>query len=218
MIFLFKKMLRSVLQFKLQFASVLLLAMLSVMIFSGLEGVYNGIETQFDEFSQETNLADEWVFATYFTPQDIAAIEGTKGVSEVSQKLRITASAVGKDGETNYLSLDTMGSGISAMKLTGGNAYDVTLSDSVWLDPDYAEENGIKVGNMIKISYGAKTVSAAVAGFGMSAERAHYLGTSDNYIPEHSRYGYGFMSDDLPEKLGVQMKCNLLEIKSSISR
>lgn len=215
MIFLFKKMLRSVRQFKLQFASVLLLAMLSVMIFSGLEGVYNGIETQFDEFSQETNLADEWVFATYFTPQDIAAIEGTKGVSEVSQKLRITASAVGKDGETNYLSLDTMGSGISAMKLTGGNAYDETLSDSVWLDPDYAEENGIKVGDMIRISYSAKTVSAAVAGFGMSAERAHYLGTSDNYIPEHSRYGYGFMSADLPEKLGVQMKCNLLEIKSS---
>ena len=199
MIFLFKKMLRSVRQFKLQFASVLLLAMLSVMIFSGLEGVYNGIETQFDEFSQETNLADEWVFATYFTPQDIAAIGGTK-----------------EDGETNYLSLDTMGSeNISVMKLTDGSAYDSALTDSVWLDPDYAEENGIKVGDMIKISYGAKTVSAAVAGFGMSAERAHYLGTSDNYIPEHSRYGYGFMSDDLPEKLGVQMKCNLLEIKSS---
>lgn len=216
MIFLFKKMLRSVRQFKLQFASVLLLAMLSVMIFSGLEGVYNGIETQFDEFSQETNLADEWVFATYFTPQDIAAIEGTKGVSEVSQKLRITASAVGKDGETNYLSLDTTGSeNISVMKLTDGSAYDSALTDSVWLDPDYAEENGIKVGDTIKISYGTKTVSAAVAGFGMSAERAHYLGTSDNYIPEHSRYGYGFMSDDLPEKLGVQMKCNLLEIKSS---
>ena len=132
MIFLFKKMLRSVRQFKLQFVSVLLLAMLSVMIFSGLEGVYNGIETQFDEFSQETNLADEWVFATYFTPQDIAAIEGTKGVSEVSQKLRITASAVGKDGETSYLSLDTMGrENISVMKLTDGSAYDSALTDSV---------------------------------------------------------------------------------------
>ncbi|MBQ2581469.1 MAG: hypothetical protein II574_07560, partial [Ruminococcus sp.] len=209
MIFLFKKMLRSVRQFKLQFASVLLLAMLSVMIFSGLEGVYNGIETQFDEFSQETNLADEWVFATYFTPQDIAAIEGTKGMSEVSQKLRITASTVGKDGETNYLSLDTMGSGISAMKLTDGSAYDSALTDSVWRDSDYAEKNDISIGQIIEISYGTKTVSVAVAGFGMSAERAHYLGTSDNYIPEHSRYGYGFMSDDLPEKLGVQIPCNL---------
>lgn len=216
MIFLFKKMLRSVRQFKLQFVSVMLLAMLSVMIFSGLEGVYNGIETQFDEFSQETNLADEWVFATYFTPQDIAAIEGTKGVSEVSQKLRITASAVGKDGETSYLSLDTMGSeNISVMKLTDGSAYDSALTDSVWLDSDYAEKNDISIGQKIEISFGAKTVTATVAGFGMSAERAHYLGTSDNYIPEHSRCGYGFMSADLPEKLGVQMKCNLLEIKSS---
>ena len=73
--YLFRKMLRSVRQFKLQFASVLLLAMLSVMIFSGLEGVYNGIQTNFDKFAEETSLADEWVFASYFTPDDIAKIE-----------------------------------------------------------------------------------------------------------------------------------------------
>ena len=36
MIFLFKKMLRSVRQFKLQFVSVMLLAMLSVMILAKL--------------------------------------------------------------------------------------------------------------------------------------------------------------------------------------
>lgn len=213
MIFLFKKMLRSVRQFKLQFASVLLLAMLSVVIFSGLEGVYNGIETQFNSYSEETSLADEWVLASYFTPQDITAIEGIKGVDEVSQKLRITASA---DGGNDYLSLDTVGSGsISAMKLTGGSAYDAALTKSVWLDPQYAEENGIKAGQTIDISYGGRTVSVTVAGFGMSAERAHYVGTSDNYIPQHSSYGYGFMSNDLPEKLGVKMDCNLLEIKSS---
>ena len=52
-------------------------------------------------------------------------------------------------------------------------------------------------------------------GIAMTAERAHYVGTSDNYIPEHKQYGYGFMSSDLPEKLGVKIGCNLLEIRSS---
>ena len=219
MIFLFKKMFRSVRRFKLQFASVMLLAMLSVVIFSGLEGVYNGIETQFNTFADETSLADEWVFASYFTPQDITAIESISGMSEVSQKLRITASAADSDGNTDYLSLDTMGSAnISSMKLTDGKDYDPAFVRSVWLDPEYAEKNGIKTGQSIDISFGGKTVSATVAGLGMSAERSHYVGTSDNYIPEHSSYGYGFMSDDLPEKLGVQVRCNLLVIKSSGSK
>lgn len=214
--FLFRKMIRSVKQFKLQFVSVLLLAMLSVVIFSGLEGIYNGIETEFDTFSEATGLADEWVFAAYFTDSDISAIEQTDGVQEVSKRLRITVSSAGENGKDSYLSLDTAGSGnISTMQLMSGEGYDAELSDTVWLDPDYARENGIEAGQKIEIRYGGKTVQPTVAGTVMTAERAHYVGTSDNYIPEHKQYGYGFMSDDLPAKLGVNIGCNLLEIRSS---
>ncbi len=218
MTFLFKKMIRSVRQFKLQFASVLLLAVLSVVIYSGLEGIWRGIEYEFDSYVDETNLADEWVYASYFTNEDIAQIEKMKGVSEVSKRLRITASSVSDDGNDTSLSLDTAGTAsISTMKLVSGDKYDKSLENSIWLDPDYAKENGITAGQTVEISFGAKTVRPTVAGIAMSAERTHYVGTTDYYIPEHKQYGYGFMSDDLPEKLGIKIKCNLLEIKSSES-
>ena len=214
--FLFRKMLRSVGQFKLQFISALLLAMLSVMIYSGLEGVWKGIEYEFDTFAGETDLADEWAFATYFTRDDVTAIEQMEGVSGVSQRLRITVSAPSDDGGSDYLSLDTVGDeSISSMKLISGEKYDKALTDSIWLDRDYAEENGISAGNTIDISYSGNSARATVAGIVVSAEKAHYIGTTDNYIPEHNKYGYGFMSDDLREKLGVRISCNLLEIKSS---
>ena len=215
MIFLFKKMIRSIKQFKLQFACVLLLAMLSVIIYSGLEGVWRGIEYGFDSYTQETNLADEWVFASYFTDEDVAEIEKMKGVNEVSKRLRITASTPSDSGNDTYLSLDTVGSeSISVMKLISGDKYDKSLENSIWLDPEYAEENGITTGQTIDISFGGKTVSPTVAGLAMSSERTHYVGTADYYIPEHKQYGYGFMSDDLSEKLGIKISCNLLEIKS----
>ena len=216
MSFLFKKMFRSIKQFKLQFVSVLLLAMLSVMIYSGLEGIWKGVETQFDSFAKETSLADEWVFASYFTDSDISKIQQMNGVEDISKRVRITASAVGRDGEDTYISLDTVGNeNISSMQLMSGEEYDRALEDSVWLDRDYAGENGIGAGDSIEISFGARKVPVRVAGTVMTAERTHYVGTSDNYIPEHSRYGYGFMSDDLLQKLGIGIKCNLLEIKSS---
>lgn len=214
--FLFKKMIRSVRQFKLQFACVLLLAMLSVIIYSGLEGIWRGIEYGFDSFAQETNLANEWVFASYFTDDDIARIERMNGVQEVSKRVRITASSCADDGNDTYISLDTVGSeNISAMKLISGDKYDKSLENSIWLDPDYAKENGITAGQTIDISFGGITVHPTVAGLAMSAERAHYVGTADYYIPDHKQYGYGFMSDDLREKLGIRINCNLLEIKSS---
>jgi len=216
--FLYWKMIRSVRQFKLQFVSVLLLAMLSVVIYSGLEGIWRGIECEFDSFANETDLADEWVSAVYFTSDDVAAIKQMNGVSGVSQRLRITVSSPSDDSSDTYLCLDTVGDeSISSMKLVSGKKYDKTLTDSVWLDRDYVEENGISAGQMIDISYNGNTVRTTVAGVVMSAEKAHYIGTTDNYIPEHNKYGYGFMSDDMREKLGVQISCNLLEIKSSDS-
>ena len=217
MIFLFKKMIRSVKQFKLQFACVLLLAMLSVIIYSGLEGIWCGIESGFDSYTKETNLADEWVFATFFTDDDAAKIKDMKGVNEVSKRLRISAASE-MGGNNTYLSLDTVGGeGISLMHLISGERYDSSLKNSMWLDKDYADENGITTGQNIDISVGGKTVHPTVKGLVMSAERAHYVGTNDYYIPEHKQYGYGFISDDIPEQFGIGVNCNLLEIKSSNS-
>ncbi len=217
MIFLFKKMIRSVKQFKLQFTCVLLLAMLSVIIYSGLEGIWRGIEYGFDSYTKETNLADEWVYATYLTDDDAAKIKEMKGVTEVSKRLRITAASHNDENDT-YLSLDTVGSeGISQMKLISGEKYDRSLKNSIWLDADYANENGITTGQTIDITFGGKTIHPSVTGLVMSAEKAHYVGTNDYYIPEHKQYGYGFISDDIRKQLAIGIECNLLEIKSSDS-
>ncbi|MBR5347993.1 MAG: hypothetical protein IK125_02025, partial [Lachnospiraceae bacterium] len=184
--YLFKKMLRSIKQFKLQFAAVLLLAMLSVVIYSGLEGIWYGLETAFDSYVEETSMADEWVFATRITDADVDAILKTRGVSAVTKILRLSASASDADGRESYVSLDLPeGASENAMKLISGDAYDRASTLSVWIDADYAEENGISVGQTIEISCNGRTVRPQVAGIVMTAEHAHYVGTTDYYIPDH---------------------------------
>lgn len=216
--YLFKKMLRSIKQFKLQFAAVLLLAMLSVVIYSGLEGIWYGIETGFDAYVEETSMANEWVFATRITDADVAAIRDMRGVTAVSKRLRINVSALDAEGRESYLSLDLPeGESADSMKLINGDRYDGARAGSIWIDSDYAEENGIAIGQTIEISFNGNTAHPQVAGIIMSAEHAHYVGTTDYYIPEHEQYGYGFMSEDLRAELGIPIDCNLLEIESADS-
>ncbi|MBR6018853.1 MAG: ABC transporter permease [Lachnospiraceae bacterium] len=227
MSFLFRKMLRSIRQYKLQFLSVLLLATLSVTVYSGLEGIWSGIEYEYGRFSEETNLADEWVYATYFTDEDIAAVRGTAGVSDVSARLRITVEVSAAESAQNpsaaaepssRLSLDTVGNeSISSMRLIEGVPYDRTHTDSVWINSDYSEANDIAVGDTLALTLNNTTVEVSVAGIVMSAERAHFVGSSDYYVPDHHRFGYGYMSDDLASAFGIPYRCNLLAVTSEDS-
>ena len=214
--YLNKKMLRSINQFKLQFISVFLLAMLSVVVYSGLEGVWRGIEYEFNTFIKDTNLADEWVSATYFTDEDISAVLKTPGVSDVSKRLRITVDVPDINEGSSKLILDTVGNeNISSMYLSEGLAYNNRLTNSVWIDSEYAAENGIVPGDKIKINYNNENPEVTVAGIIMSSERTHFVGSSDYYVPDHKQYGYGFMSYDILSRLNIGITCNLLEIKST---
>ena len=216
--YLYKKMLRSIKQFKFQFITVLLLAVLSVTVYCGLEGIWYGIKTEYDKAVKDTNLADEWIMATHFTEEDIAVISNLEGVIDTSARIRITAISLDKEGNDSVLSLDTVGNeNISTMIVMKGNGYDKSLTNSVWLDKDYAAKNKLSVGDTVPVSYSGNTVQATVAGIILSAERAHFVGNSDYYIPDHQKFGYGFMSDDVKDALGIRMGCNLLEIKSKDS-
>ena len=209
-------MLRSIKQFKLQFISVFLLAMLSVIVYSGLEGVWRGIEYEFNDFVENSELADEWVTAAYITDDDITAVKNTKGVSDVSSRLRLSVISVNKEGDSTQLSLDTVGNErISKMYLLEGTEYSPDSRNSVWIDNEYSSENDINVGDKIALKYNGIDTEAIVAGIILSAERTHFVGSSDYYVPNHKRFGYGFMSDDLKSTFDIKISGNLLEVKST---
>ena len=218
MSFLFRKMARSIKQFKFQFLCVLLLAILSVTVYSGLEGIWNGINVEYDKTIKATNLADEWIIAAHLTEDDIAAISSLEGVTDISARIRISAVSPDRSGKDTILSLDTVGNeNISKMVILSGEAYNPNLKSTVWLSKEYAERNSLSVGDTLTISYSGKTAEVSVAGIIMSAERAHFVGTADYYIPDHQKFGYGFMSNDLILALDIETGFNLLEIKSSNS-
>ena len=62
---LFKKMLRDIRKHKTQFISIFLMAFLGVFVFAGVGGESVGLEVNSDNFYNETNLADGWIYSMH---------------------------------------------------------------------------------------------------------------------------------------------------------
>ena len=60
---LFKKMLRDIAKHKTQFLSIFLMAFLGVFVFAGVGGESVGLEVNSNNFYQDTNLADGWIYS-----------------------------------------------------------------------------------------------------------------------------------------------------------
>ena len=57
-----KKMLRDIAKHKAQFISIFLMAFLGVFVFAGVGGESVGLEVNVNDFYEDTNLADGWIY------------------------------------------------------------------------------------------------------------------------------------------------------------
>ena len=60
---LIKKMLRDIAKHKAQFISIFLMAFLGVFVFAGVGGESVGLEVNVNDFYEDTNLADGWIYS-----------------------------------------------------------------------------------------------------------------------------------------------------------
>ncbi len=60
-----RKMLRDISKHKAQFISIFLMAFLGVFVFAGVGGESVGLEVNVNDYYDETNLADGWIYSNY---------------------------------------------------------------------------------------------------------------------------------------------------------
>lgn len=187
------KLVRDLRRYASQFVAVFLMALLSVLIYTGLEGAWNGLSNQLEELANETNLADVWVTTTGAAgalADDVASLEGVNAVEEASF-LRAAASSHGDVSlEIEVLGEDS--SEISRPVIDEGSRPEHD-GQGIWLAVPFAEEKGIEVGDTVDLTIGLQTRSFAVSGTYHSAERLYYTGTPALVAPDHSLYSYALL-------------------------
>ena len=211
-----KKMIRDVLKNKSQFITILLMVMVGVMVYAGIEAYMDGMTDTANRFYTKNNLPDVNVIGTSFTKDDLNDIKSIDNVVDAERKLTLTMNDA-KDNDKSYLVNVIEDNNISKFYVKDGTSFDKEKS-GVWLDYFYAKENNIKVGDKISFKYEKYVFNEKVNGLIYVPDHVYDVKDESQIMPNHKTYGFlymssneleGFIKDETKNKLSSKLGKNL---------
>lgn len=217
--YFFKKTYRDIAKNWIQFLAVFMMALLSITIYSGMEGVWYGLDEVTSEYYKDTNIADYWIYTGGASTEQIENLKNVEGIADLNTSMAITVKYKDeKDNENNpSLKLRTLSDSdsISLFLLQEGSEFSEAYEDSVWLDLNFAREHNINVGDRIVISYMTMEKELTVKGLVLSSEYIYYTGSTTEIVPNHYLYGYCFTSEKTIKNFLGKTIINEIRVKCS---
>ena len=187
-----KKMIREILRNKPQFITILLMVMIGVMVYAGIEAYMDGMTATANRFYTKNNLQDINVISTSFTKSDLDKIKSLDKVNDAERKLTLTMNDC-NDDKKSYLVNVIEKNNISKFYVQSGIKFD-SKKDGVWLDYFYAKENNIKVGDKISFEYESYVFNEKVNGLIYVPDHVYDVKDEAQIMPNHKTYGFIYMS------------------------
>jgi putative ABC transport system permease protein len=188
---LIKLMLRGMKKNWLQFISVMLMAFLGIYLYTGVNASWYSLQAIQDTYYSETNMADLWVYGS-FDENDYQKIMEIGSVKEVDK--RVVLHAIVEQKEDTVIEMNFVDSiDVSQCKIKSGTDY--FEEDGVWLDYDYAVENGIEVGDQVVFKLDYCEITATVKALVLNPDYIYQLKDSSSYSPDHKSFGFAFMPE-----------------------
>ncbi|WP_405268092.1 FtsX-like permease family protein [Methanobrevibacter sp.] len=189
---LFKKMLRDIRKHKTQFLSIFLMAFLGVFVFSGVGGESVGLEANINDFYNDTNLADGWIYSANLNDLFLYQVDCLGATTQMERQLVVDSVAdFSNDPEITLHFVEN--NTISKFYPLEGEELDIKDEDGVWLDKSFADAKGLKVGDNITFEFEGFEIEKEIKGLGYSPEYVYHASTS-SVIPDFSKIGFAYMS------------------------
>ena len=187
-----KKMLRDMRKHKGQFISIFLMAFLGVFVFTGIAGEYVGLEVNIDNYYEETNLADGWIYSPYLNDLFLEQVNLLGPTTQMERQLVVDSIADFKNNPEitlHFIENNT----ISKFYLLEGEPIDINDSNGVWLDKSFADAQGLKVGDRISFESEEYVIDKEIKGLGYSPEYVYHT-SPYSVMPDYSKIGFAYMS------------------------
>ena len=133
-----KKMIRDIFKHKTQFLSIFLMAFLGVFVFTGISGEYIGLEDNINDYYEETNLADGWIYSPYLNDLFLEQVNHLGATTQMERQLVVDSIANFENDPEITLHLIENNT-ISKFYLLEGKELDINDRDGVWLDKNFAD-------------------------------------------------------------------------------
>jgi len=189
---LFKKMLRDISRHKAQFISIFLMAFLGVFVFAGVGGESVGLEVNSDNFYEDTNLADGWIYSAYINDLFMYQVDCLGATTQMERQV-VVDSVADFDNDPDVTLHFVENNTISKFYLLEGKKLDINDKNGVWLDKSFADAKGLKVGDKIKFEFENYTIEKEIRGLGYSPEYVYHA-SSSSIIPDFNKIGFAYLS------------------------
>lgn len=212
---LFRKMRRDLKANASQFLAIFFMIFLGIFIYSGMSSIGEGMGQSGLQFYSMCNLADAITYGGPFDQKHLEAISKENGIDAVQTRLQINT--IWNNDSATTLQMNVISSdSISGMMVTDGSKFDQN-ADGIWLDEDFAEKNGVSVGDRVPFSVEGITVEKRVLGLIMHPEYLYAVKNDNEAIPDHRLFGYAFMSD-AAWPFPTEIPWNQLLIQSNLNK
>lgn len=224
---LFKKLLRTMGQYKAQFISMIIMIALGFGVFIGANMEWVSIEKNTNRLFEETGLADYKIYSSSaktggvtatFSENDLQKIKELDGVKDAArffsvnadvtlvngEKIKTEKDGTGKDKIPRAAITVTESENVSFFNVTSGEAYDKAAADKIWVSDKFAEEKEIKVGDTL--TFGAvqgvsEPLEFKVAGLIKSGEYMVCVQDSTQLMPDYKMFGYAYITPAAYKKI-----------------
>ena len=206
---LFKKMLRDITKHKSQFLSIFLMAFLGIFVFSGVGGESIGLEVNVNDYYNETNLADGWIYSNYINDLFLYQVDCLGATKQMERQLVVDSVGDFKNNPTVTLHF-VENNTISKFFLIEGKNFNISDKNGVWLDKSFADAKDLKVGDYITFDFEEYKIKKQIRGLGYSPEYVYHT-SSASIIPDFNKIGFAYLSyKAFPEK---NIPYNVLNVK-----
>ena len=205
-----RKMLRDIKINKTQFIAIFLMAFIGIFAYSGIYSEYYGLVQTSNDYYDQTNLADGWIYNTDFDSVDVGKINE---FSTQSDRQGVVQSVAEMDGKPD-ITLHFVEKGtISKFYTSEGNDFNASDDSGVWLDKRFADERNLHVGDNITFEFDGLKIKKEIKGIGYSPEYVYETSPS-SFTPDFSQMGFAYLSSKAyPEDL----QYNTLLVKYDLS-
>lgn len=215
---LWKKLFRTMWQYKAQFISMILMITIGVGIFVGFNMEWVSIDINTKRFFKESNFADYRVVSELgFSEEDAENVENIKGVDKVSRYISVPADVKEKDGDSLALTV-TENFDVSSFLKVDGADYDKKSEDGLWISDKYAAANDISIGDKMTLVYKGITINTVVKGTVKSGEHLVCVRDETQLMPDYNTYGFGYISPAAYKKVLGRDYYPQLNIISDLSK
>ncbi|WP_458456451.1 ABC transporter permease [Methanobrevibacter sp.] len=192
------KMLRDIKINKTQFIAIFLMAFLGIFAYCGIYGEYYGLVQTSDDFYNQTNMADGWIYNSTFDDSSLLEIND---FSTQTDRQEVVQSVADMDNKPDITLHFVENGTISKFYSAEGEAFNASDDGGVWLDKRFADARDLSVGDYITFEFGNNKLKKEIKGIGYSPEYI-YESSPDSLTPDFSEIGFAYLSANAyPENL-----------------